>query len=102
MEVWATESRTVLDSRRCRTNKRPTSAGRTTWPATRRIGKTLDPGCDAALDAEVSKGTLKYAAGHLAGTVQLDCLTTETFGRAILRGRSISQIYNAVSVTLLA
>ena len=82
VEVWATESRIVLDSRRCRTSKRPTSAGRTTWPAMRRIGKTLDPGCDAAQDAEISKETLilKYA-----GT-----------------GRSISQVYSVVSVTLLA
>ena len=86
VEVWATESRIVLDSRRCRTSKRPTSAGRTTWPATRLIGRTLDPGCDAAQDAEISKETLilKYA-GQSAGT-----------------GRSISQVYSVVSVTLLA
>ena len=86
VEVWATESRIVLDSRRCRTSKRPTSAGRTTWPAMRRIGRTLDPGSDPAQDTKVSKETLilKYV-GQPAGT-----------------GRSISQVYSVVSVTLLA
>ena len=70
VEVWATGSRIVLDSRRCRTNRRPTSAGRTTWPVTRRIGKTQDSGSDAAPDAEISEKTLNYV-GQLAGTVPL-------------------------------
>ena len=72
VEVWVTESRIALDSRRCRTNKLQISAERTIWPAMRRIGKTLGPGGNAVRDVEISKKTLKFA-GQLVDTVQLDC-----------------------------